>query len=163
MRTSRLQVVDSAATRAPAADVYLAGCLARIERLLRARALLWQATLARYKPDHLWGVPQVPHGEIDALLARPPIGIDPAEPLPESAEQELKAAVNMTATLSTLRAGAINSPLRAAEESFELGPVERDLLLLAALPEFDPRYRRLIGYLLDDAMLAWPTVEFARA
>lgn len=163
MRTSRLQVVNTAAPQAPAADVYLAGCLARIERLLRARALLWQATLARFKPDHLWGVPQVPHGEIDAQLACPPLGIDPAEPLPESAQQELKAASGMTATLSTLRASKINSPLRSAEESFGLLPAERDLLLLTALPEFDPRYRRLIGYLMDDAMLAWPTAEFARA
>ena len=163
MRISRLQVVDTAAPQAPAVDVYLAGCLARVERLLRARALLWRSTLAQFKPDHLWGVPQVPHGEIDARLACPPIGIDPAEPLPESAQQELKAASDMTATLSTLRAGKINSPLRAAEESFGLLPAERDLLLLAALPEFDPRYRRLIGYLMDDAMLAWPTAEFARA
>ncbi|ESW93807.1 hypothetical protein X770_00845 [Mesorhizobium sp. LSJC269B00] len=144
-------------------DPYWAACVIRIERLLRARALVWQATLARQKPDSLWGVPHVPRGEVDAQLAHPPLGIVRTDPLPKAAQREVKEAGEMDATLNSLRAGAIESRLRIAEDAFALEPLERDLLLLATLPEFDVRYRRLFGYLMDDAMLAWPSFEFADA
>src|SRR6187402_1030787 len=128
MRNPRLQIIDiGGRANVPGIDAYFAGCIARIERLLRARALLWQETLARFKPDHLWGVPQVPHGEIDALLACPPLGVDPLEELPESARQELRAADDMAGPLTMLRAGMIESRLVAIEDAFGLSPAERDL------------------------------------
>ncbi|MBC2802386.1 ATP-binding protein [Rhizobium ruizarguesonis] len=162
MRASRFHAVDVRAD-AHAADSYLSKCIVRIERLLRARALLWQATLAQFKPDHLWGVPQIPHGEVNALLARPPIGISPTEPLPDLVKLELEAAAGMKADLAALRGSAGESRLRSWEQAFALTPAERDLLILAALPELDPRYRRLLGYLMDDAALTWPSAEFASA
>src|SRR4051812_1877919 len=46
--------------------------------------------------------------------------------------------------------------------AFELTPLEEDLILIAAAPEFDPRYETLYGYLNNDVSRKWPTADLAR-
>jgi hypothetical protein len=163
MPTNRLQLIEhEPGVHAGLTEPYLAACIDRLERLLRARALIWQAAVAQHKPDHLWGVPQISHDEVNIALALPILGTVERD-MPRAAESEIKAAVAMSERLASLRAAASGSRLRRLEAAFVLRPAERDLLLLAALPEFDARYRRLLGYLLDDATQAWPSAEFASA
>src|SRR5688572_10923591 len=47
------------------------------------------------------------------------------------------------------------------QEMFGLSDAEKDAVLLALLPELDIRYRRLFGYLQDDASRAYVSVELA--
>jgi hypothetical protein len=48
---------------------------------------------------------------------------------------------------------------RQHEHNTERDTLTRDILLVALLPELDSRYRRMFGYLVDDASLRQPTVE----
>ncbi len=57
-----------------------------------------------------------------------------------------------------LRAG---TPFGQLIESFNLSPVECDLLMVALVPELDRRYERLYSYLQDDVTRRRPTVDFA--
>ncbi len=89
MRASRFHVVDAGADP-HAADSYLSKCIVCIERLLRARALLWQATLAQFKPDHLWGVPQDSARGGQCAAGAAADRYIAAEPLPDLVKLELK-------------------------------------------------------------------------
>ena len=53
------------------------------------------------------------------------------------------------------------SPLADLANRFQLTPFERDVLLLAAAPEFDERYQTLYGYLQNDATRRHPCAGFA--
>jgi Winged helix domain, variant/ATPase family associated with various cellular activities (AAA) len=53
------------------------------------------------------------------------------------------------------------SPLADLANRFQLAPFERDVLLLAAAPEFDERYQTLYGYLQNDATRRHPSAGFA--
>ena len=67
-------------------------------------------------------------------------------PLPDTVEcfdQELDAALK-TADTS-------NEPLAVAFRVFGLGPIAFRMMVLALAPEFDIRYQRCIGFLLDEA------------
>lgn len=45
---------------------------------------------------------------------------------------------------------------------FALSPLARDVLLLAAAPDLDPKYAPIIAYLNDDVSARWPTFDLAR-
>jgi hypothetical protein len=62
-----------------------------------------------------------------------------------------------------LAAGACDGPKwRRLVEAFGLTPLEEDLLLLAAAPEFDLKYETLYAYLNDDVTRKWATADLAR-
>lgn len=141
--------------------------LRRVAQLVRAQVVRWRRQIADQKPDQLWGMVHVTHAEIDAYLAAPPLpaddlddGDDPAIAyyLGLAAEAAAVIAASLELTPPALRA-ALRLPRLCAR--FGLGPRERDILLLCLLPEIDPRYRRLYGYLMDDASRSRPTVELA--
>src|SRR5579863_4707084 len=54
-----------------------------------------------------------------------------------------------------------SSPLADLATLFHLSPFERDVLLLAAAPEFEQRYQTLYGYLQNDATRRHATAGFA--
>jgi hypothetical protein len=45
--------------------------------------------------------------------------------------------------------------------TFGLAPIERDLLLLALVPELDRKYEILIAYINNDIVRKWPTADLA--
>jgi hypothetical protein len=53
------------------------------------------------------------------------------------------------------------SPLAHLARLFRLSTLERDILLLAGAPEFEPRYQTLYAWLQNDATRKHPTVGFA--
>ena len=62
-----------------------------------------------------------------------------------------------------LAAGACDGPKwRRLVDVFGLTPLEEDLVLLAAAPEFDLKYETLYAYLNDDVTRKWPTADLAR-
>lgn len=75
-----------------------------------------------------------------------------------------------TALVSSQRAAPLlqampapHSRLHQLCQRFALDPVERDLLLLSALPLIDTRYGTMLAYLQDDPGRPWPSVGMACA
>lgn len=137
--------------------------LARIDQLVRAQTIRWRLTVAANKPDSLWGMLTVSDQEVDAYLTAPfrgagslPPELDaPTRPYLQSAESAattIDAAIQATSGDTDLR-------LRRLCAQFCLNDHERDILLVCLLPDLEPRYRRLFGYLGDDVSRTRPTVE----
>lgn len=55
------------------------------------------------------------------------------------------------------------APLEIITRLFQLGPFERDILLLCLAPSVDSSFERLYGYVLDDATQKYPTAGLAIA
>ncbi|MBS1789196.1 MAG: ATP-binding protein [Acidobacteria bacterium] len=137
--------------------------LRRIDQLVRAQTLRWRLTIGESKPERLWGMVHVTDAEVERFLQSD--FLRPGD-LPAEIEREMavywQAADEIAASIQTR---CQNSPppielrLRRIERLFSLSPFERDVLLVCLLPELDGRYRRLFGYLLDDASRTRPTVE----
>jgi AAA+ superfamily predicted ATPase len=135
--------------------------LARLDRLVRAHTVRWRSTLAATKPSSLWGMIHVTDQEVEDYLRSPftsprdlPAALRPAlEPYWQQADEMAEAIAR--------RRSATDIPLRLdlLAERFRLSGLQRDALLLCLLPELDGRYRRLFGYLQDDASRTRPTVE----
>ncbi|PPB83829.1 MULTISPECIES: ATP-binding protein [Mycetohabitans] len=66
-----------------------------------------------------------------------------------------------TAPWTTLHAPTAHGRLAEVIERFGLTLFETQVLVLCALPLFEPRYRALIAYLQGDEGASWPGVEFA--
>jgi ATP-dependent 26S proteasome regulatory subunit len=160
----RLPAVHLATGAYASSGAHLRDELARVDLLIRAQVIHWQLTIGTYKPENLWGMVHVTGAEIAHYL-----GADVAPPdfIPEEvlevtrhfdeAEEEIaeciRKAVEPTPADVDLRV------IRLAK-TFQLNnDVERDILLLCLLPELDVRYRRIYGYLQDDASRAHPSVE----
>lgn len=137
--------------------------LARLDRLVRAHTVRWRSTLAAAKPSSLWGMIHVTDQEVEDYLRSPftsprevPAALKPAlEPYWQQAEE-------MSGAIARRRAETPPEvPLRIdlLAERFRLSGLERDALLLCLLSELDGRYRRLFGYLQDDASRTRPTIE----
>jgi len=138
--------------------------LARIDLLIRAQVVQWQMTIGAHKPENLWGMIHVTEAEITQYLGAE---IVPPDFIPEEvldvmrdfdeaevvADDRIRKAVERTSPDVDLRVS------RLARVFGLHGPVERDLVLLCLLPELDLRYRRIFGYLQDDASRAYPSVE----
>src|SRR5205085_3243126 len=56
---------------------------------------------------------------------------------------------------------AAGSPWSRLTEEFEWTPFERDVILLAAAPEFDLKYETVYAYLNNDVSRKWPTFDLA--
>jgi AAA+ superfamily predicted ATPase len=136
---------------------------ARIDQLIRAQTVRWRQTIGESKPPNLWGMVHVTEAEIDGFLAAPYTspGALPEEleaslvPYWEKAqelEDSIKARQSRTPPETVLRLDWI-------ERVFGLSDLERDILIVVLIPEVDQRYRRLYGYLQDDASRTLPTVE----
>lgn len=137
--------------------------LARVDVLVRAQVVRWRRTIAAAKPAGLWGMMQVSDAEIEQYL-----GTDPGPPglVPESLAEALRPYWNVEAEAAAdiLLAVAATAPgvdlrVERLRTRFALGDGELDIVLLALLPELDLRYRRIFGYLQDDASRAAPPPE----
>ena len=137
--------------------------LARVDALVRAQTVRWQHTVAGHKSEKYWGMVQVGKDEVDAFLKAPfmrpdelpPHVIRAMKPHLRAARriaEEIEERQGQTPTDVTLR-------LVKLEDSFRLLSFHLDMLLVCLLPELDGRYRRLFGYLQDDASRTRPSVE----
>jgi hypothetical protein len=146
-------------------EEHLWHALAWADALVRAQTLRWRRTIAASKSEHYWGMVHVTDAEVDALLHAPFMRPDE---LPESLAEALRpyceAASLIAAHIDQRR--RVTPPgrrLRLVELEclFGLSSVDAALLLVCLLPELDGRYRRLFGYLQDDASRTRPSVELA--
>lgn len=145
-------------------EEYLDDELQRVDVLMRAATIRWLYVLAQHKPSSERGMLQVDHEEVAAYLGT--TWVPPDEPPPQIAAEveeiwrearKRRQAIHarLAATPQALRQSLRLPRLR---RRFALSPFERDVLLVCLLPELDDRYRRLVGYLQDDAARAQPTV-----
>jgi hypothetical protein len=128
--------------------------LQRLDLLLHREILRLRASY-QLSLDEFRGL-YVSDEQVDALVRR---GAESGPGHPAAEELTLRAA--------ELR-GRIDSVLdphlpwwRVARE-FQLGPAERDALLIALAPEFDRKYETLYAYLNNDVTRRWPTVDLVR-
>lgn len=138
--------------------------LRRIDLLVRAQTVRWRMTVGASKPENLWGMVHVTDAEVDAYLASD--YISPAE-LPveiDAALAELWEAARLARRAIDARIAATHEcelRLASLQDCCGLSDLQCDLLLVGLLPELDSRYRRLFGYLQDDASRTQPVVELA--
>jgi ATP-dependent 26S proteasome regulatory subunit len=137
--------------------------LTRIDLLVRAQVVRWRLTLAAHKPENLWGMVHVTEAEIGAYLDAP---VASADYVPQAVLEALRPfwAAETEAAECIRAATEVTTPdvdLRLERLCTELGlnGLERDIVLVCLLPEIDFRYRRIFGYLQDDASRTHPPVE----
>ena len=145
----------------PDSAAQLAAELARADLLVRAQVAWFRQDLGADKPPDQWGLPTIAEAEVARYLARPADACIRAA-VPDAARAHLDQAANALESISG-RTAASTVPMRfpALAEMFGLGRPEQDALLLCLLAHVDPCYRRMIGYLLDDATASAPTAELA--
>lgn len=145
---------------------YLESEIARLDVILHHEVRRWR--LAGQNPgDQLRGL-YVSNEYADALLARPfASGWGQLGELDGQEEAAFKAefarATARSAELLQKSADLGLPPPRLAWicQAFNLSPFEKDLLLLCCLPEFDPRYQSLFGFLQDDVTRKQPSFQLA--
>jgi AAA+ superfamily predicted ATPase len=144
-------------------DEHLWEELRRVDYFIRAQTVRWRLTIGASKPPQLWGMVHVTDAEIDTYLHTPFV---PPYDLPTDLERLLseywQAAMLLTQVIQLRQKQTsphITLRLARLQELFGLSELERDILLVCLLPELDGRYRRLFGYLQDDASRTRPTVE----
>jgi AAA+ superfamily predicted ATPase len=143
--------------------VHLRDELARADLLVRAQVARWRLTIGASKPPNLWGMIHVSDAEIDHY-----IGADLVTPdeLPEPVYDVVRhfwAAAERARERIQRRIGAKGSTrdlrVERLRSGFGLSAAEMDVLLFCLLAEVDFRYRRIFGYLQDDASRACPAAD----
>jgi len=144
-------------------DEQLWHALAWADQLVRAQTLRWRRTIAAGKSEQYWGMVHVTDTEVETFLKSPfmrsnelPSKLiqlmqpywDTAQGIIDDIDQRLKE----TPPERYLR-------LDQLERLFGLNDIEIGVLLVCLLPELDGRYRRLFGYLQDDASRMRPNIE----
>ena len=142
-----------------------------------AKAVVGEAVLAQLMPALSyadlrvqWGVARAraggidPHDEfrglyvsdahVDVLLGQG-LGNNALSPAPVGEGWAAKLAAARRAWLAQMGDGR----LAALWHRFQLSDMEMDALLLALLPELDPRFERIFAYLQDDITKKRPTVD----
>jgi winged helix domain-containing protein/ATPase family protein associated with various cellular activities (AAA) len=124
---------------APASLRHLLARLAIVES--RVRRAVTARRAADPNPDDPFRGLYLTEEVVDALLAREPVILDPAD-------EELLAGAERDADQAE-RAGA-DLRLRRLARAFELTNLDVEVLLVALAPDIDARFEQLYGYLNDD-------------
>lgn len=136
--------------------------LARIELLIRAQVIRWQFSGACAGSERDWGMVVVSQAEVERYL-NAPFALPGS--LPEDVGEQIKPwwdqAARLRVGIDKLCADGSLANLRLLRLTnlFRLGTAETDILLLCLIGEIDERYRRLFGYLQNDATKQLPSVE----
>jgi SpoVK/Ycf46/Vps4 family AAA+-type ATPase len=137
--------------------------LLRIDQLVRAQTIRWRLTIGTAKLEQWWGMVHVTEAEVNAYLQAP---YRPPHHLPANLAARLAAYREASQRLADAiqereerTPAGMNLRVTRLTELFDLSPLDRDILLCCLLPQLDGRYRRLFGYLQDDASRTQPTVE----
>lgn len=143
-------------------DEHLWAELERIDQLVRAATVRWRAMIAEHKDPRLWGMVHVGDDEVKAYLESPFL---PPDQLPSELVKVMDKYIADAGIKSEQLAPSGTPPPRPEsrlwqlQTLFGLDRLELDILLVCLLPQLDARYRRLYGYLQDDASRHKPTVE----
>ncbi len=138
--------------------------LARLELLIRAQVIRWELSGACAGSEADWGMVVVSRAEVERYLESTFSG---PGVLPENVREQLQpwwdkaAALRVKIDKDCANATASELRLLKLTNLFDLGTAESDVLLLCLLGEVDERYRRLYGYLQNDATKQLPSVELA--
>ena len=136
--------------------------LARIELLVRAQVIRWRHSAACAGPDRDWGMVLVSDTEIERYL-RSPIEAPGSlsDELWEQIEPFWNEAARLRQTIDKHCGGSSTTDLRLPRLAYLFGleSPEKDVVLLCLLQEMDERYRRLCGYLRNDASLQSLSVD----
>lgn len=144
-------------------EEHLWHALAWADLLVRAQTLRWRHTIAASKSEQFWGMVHVTDAEVSRFLTAPFMRPDelPAK-LIEALQPYWDATAGIAADIDARRRQTpAGIPLRLAEleRRFGLKPFDIAVLLICLLSQLDGRYRRLFGYLQDDASRTRPNVE----
>jgi ATPase family associated with various cellular activities (AAA) len=132
--------VTATATRG--ADASLRHLRARLGALdAHVRAAVARRRAGIHGPDDPFRGLYVAEEDVDRLLA------GPSEPLPAVDADDVQ---RVEAEADSAAASGADLRLRRLAASFELEPVDVELLLVALAPDLDARFERLYGYLHDD-------------
>ncbi len=95
-----------------------------------------------------------PDSEVDRLLAGTRLPLLPDHGPAGRADDELLAAAELLAAVEAgadvAESGRSDLRLRRLARSFDLAPLDTEVLLVALAPDLDPKFERLYGYLNDD-------------
>ncbi|MBV9958212.1 MAG: AAA family ATPase, partial [Acidobacteria bacterium] len=137
--------------------------LRRIDLYVRAQTILWRETTGASKPAQMWGMVNVTDAEMDAYLQSPFLPLDYAAAGVEDSVagfwQTIKVLAESIRTRIEMTPPDVPLRLETLRTLFRLSDLEYNVLLVCLLPELDGRYRRLFGYLQDDASRVNPSVE----
>ena len=124
------------------AEASLRHLLARLGALdAHVRAAAERRRAGSHGPDDPFRGLYVSDDDVDRLLK------SPAEPLPPASGDEVS---RIEAEADAAAAAGADLRLRRLAASFDLEPVDVELLLVAIAPDLDARFERLYGYLHDD-------------
>jgi SpoVK/Ycf46/Vps4 family AAA+-type ATPase len=144
-------------------EEHLWHALAWANALVQAQTLRWRQTIAASKPEQYWGMVHVTDAEVRSYLAAPFMHADELpEALIDTLQPHWNAALKIATDIDARRRQTPDSlilRLPELEKQFQLSAYEMAVLLITLLPQLDNRYRRLYGYLQDDASRTRPNVE----
>lgn len=128
-------------------DVSLTYLLARLEIVeQRVRAAVDRRRADDPDPTDRFRGLYISDVQVDSLLAG-----TPGPWLPEPAEAAAaQALAGVETDADAAQAAGADLRLRRLARSFQLDPLDVELLLIALAPDLDPRFERLYGYLHDD-------------
>jgi hypothetical protein len=162
--TSELRSLNSQpGTGYHSSDEHLHDELRRIDCYVRAQTTRWRAMIGDHKPVCHWGMVHVSHEEVEAYLNAqfvPPGDLPPSmDAMLKRFWQQAERQAEAIAARRKATSADVRLHLERLKDLFDLTELQRNILLVCLLPEVDERYRRLYGYLMDDASRARPTVE----
>jgi hypothetical protein len=135
------------ALASPVADASVRHLAARLELIeTRIRAAVARRRATDPDPDDRFRGLYVSDLQVDEMLAGGTAPILPSAPDPTFIEQLRAVEADAEAT----EAAGADVRLRRLVRSFDLQPLDVELLLVALAPDLDPRFERLYGYLHDD-------------
>ncbi|MBN1439691.1 MAG: ATP-binding protein [Anaerolineales bacterium] len=138
----------------PSSREHLEAELRRLDLLIHREILRLRASY-QLSLDEFRGL-YVSDEQVDALVRRGSEA-DPGRP---AAEELTLRAAEMRGRIDSTSNPQI--PWRRVAGEFQLGPAEREALLIALAPEFDGKYETLYAYLNNDVARRWPTVDLVR-
>ena len=131
----------------PVTDASVRHLGARLELVeARIRVAVARRRATDPDPDDRFRGLYVSDGQVDEMLAGAPAPLLPAAPDPDSIAR--LGAIESEADAA--EAAGVDVRLRRLVRSFDLQPLDVELLLVALAPDLDPRFERLYGYLHDD-------------
>ena len=147
----------------PDSASHLRDHLQRLHLMVKAQTIRWRVTIGEWKETKHWGMVHVDEPEVEAFL-KAPFGSfgeysDETREALASLAKEARSLADRIKNSELNTKASVPLRLRTLEQAFSLTVMERNILLACLLPEWEPRYRRLYGYLQDDASRTQPTVE----